>query len=305
MPEPRLSHPPRQLSRFMCEELLYDYVEDRLDSERHTAVTQTLQAQPDLQREYKGLKLAQEYCSQVSKIRIASTQIENLKAVKSLFSLTLERLRYRSWPDVLQWTAQALVISSLVAAAALIIPWSRIERHFTQPKPIMSAGKPVPAAPIVPLTSAPKKPSAKAKSEVVKVKSEVAKTATIKTITTPPIAPPLKGILYRMWMSVPHANKIGAKIRKKIIALGGYKAGKVKLGWHRKAPRGDYFHFILPQKNYEIIINDLKQYGPLAISKTANVRVMPPGKVRIILMVQNLTPPKAKNNGRQQNNNKK
>ncbi len=318
MSEPRLSPPERQLSRFMCEELLYEYAEDRLDAERQKAVSLALQSQPELQNEFASIKLAKEYCSQISKTKISTLQIENLKSAKPIYSLIIERLRYRNWPDLLQWTVQAFVLSSLVAGAALIIPWGRIERRLTQPKSIPSAENVI-KPPSIPDASLPaisvaatkavnstaaitksKKPATKpvikptAKSAIRKAQPQAAAVAA---------APKLKGVLYRMWMAIPHANVVGEIIRHKILTLGGHKAGEVRLGWHRTHPRGVYFHFALPKKHYNTIILFLKKYAQVAISKDPSSRIMPKGEVRIILWVQDLTP-EAKANDRQEKSSK-
>lgn len=296
MTEPRLQSRRRQLSRFMCEELLYEYLQHRLDPERERAVEQTLETHADLQRELDVIKRAEDYCGRLEKIRISTLQIEALKASRSFTSRLTYRLRYRNWPDVLQWTLQAFVLSALVATAALIIPWSSLEHHIerittptkvsVQKAPVATKAAPPATNNVAPKINAP--PTAKIN------KTHVA----ISAVPPKPMPPKLNGVLYRMWMSLPDAYSVGTKVRKKIISLGGHKAGEVQLDWHRPNPVGSYFHFVLPKKNYNSIVQALNKYGPVQIAKTANVRVMPPGEVRIILVINKL-PSKKKSDDQQ------
>ncbi len=303
MPESRLSRPKRQLSRFMCEEMIYDYAEHNLDSERLRALEQSLNGNLELQRELKAIQAADVYCKQMALARISSLQLEKLKSAQSFFSKSMDRLRYRNWPDVIQWTTQALILSALVAVFALIIPWQRVQRNASRFIELNHT-RTVINSPII--ASAPVKTSRVAKPQVVNVSA--AKTSVAAAVKAPPVTtspstptvPKLKGVLYRMWMELPDVDTVAPQVRAKIIQFGGHKAGQVELGWRKVNPSGAYFHFIMPKKNYDDLVKTLGGYGPVRILKTAHQRVMPPGKIRIILWMKE-QPPDSQTNDRANN----
>src|ERR1700733_15043998 len=92
----RLKQPTRQLSKFMCQELLFDYIEGNLDADRRKAVEQTLKQHQDLQVELGLIRAAEIYWDKLALTRISSVQIENLKAVRPGSSKVTETLRYRN-----------------------------------------------------------------------------------------------------------------------------------------------------------------------------------------------------------------
>ena len=309
MPESRLSRPKRQLSRFMCEEMVYDYAEHRLDSERRQAFEQNLNDNLELQRELKAIQAAEAYCKQMALARISSLQLERLKSAESFFSKWMDRLRYRNWPDVIQWTTQALILSALVAIFALIIPWQKVRRNASRFIEL-NHSRAVLNSPVI--ANLPVTANRVAKPQVTNV-STTPKTSAATSMPAPAMqnakssaqavatTPKLKGVLYRMWMQLPDVDTVAPQVRAKIIELGGYKAGQVELGWRKVNPSGAYFHFIMPKKNYDDLIKTLGGYGPVRILKTAHQRVMPPGKIRIILWMKE-QPPDSQTNDRDDTN---
>ncbi len=337
MPEERLNRPKRQLSRFMCEELLYEYAKEKLDKDRKHAVEAGLNSHDDLRRDLDSIRLAMSYCDQISSSRISMLQMERLRATSSPIADSIEQLRYRNWPDVVQWTAQALILSSLVAVFALTLPWQKIERRtaylvqishpsLLSPRNYQDVTRPVSPPSVPPLTnqkataakgtrgptpSAPIKVASNAINANAPKPSTEAQTSSSSFAATLPSnvefidettgAPAnLKGLLYRMLMALPDVDSVAPEVREKILALGGYKAGQVELGWRKVNPSGAYFHFIIPEKNFNALIKTLGGYGPVRILKTAHQRVMPQGKIRIILWMKEQSPEPQSND---QNNN--
>jgi hypothetical protein len=92
-----------------------------------------------------------------------------------------------------------------------------------------------------------------------------------------------KGFVYRAFMSLDNVEDVADEITQKIEDQGGEKAGEVELGW--KKGEGRYYHFAMPEANEEKLMNALRAYGPVRISKDPHPRVMPKGRVRIILWV--------------------
>src|SRR6185312_6421908 len=99
----RIPRKPRQLSRFMCQELLYEYMIQSLDEERQRAVEQHLSYASDLQQELKLMHMADDYCARLAQTHISATHLEELKSVKSAAAIVADRFRWVNWPDALKW----------------------------------------------------------------------------------------------------------------------------------------------------------------------------------------------------------
>lgn len=111
-------------------------------------------------------------------------------------------------------------------------------------------------------------------------------TVVVKDIPEKKVA--LKGFLYRGSLSNDNLDATTPLMRTEIEKLGGEKAGDVELGW-KKTENLRYFHFTLPESNYETLLKTLRYFGPVRISKEAHWRVMPEGKIRIILTVEGVS----------------
>jgi len=68
------------------------------------------------------------------------------------------------------------------------------------------------------------------------------------------------------------------------LSLGGQKAGEVQIGWRK--PDGSYFHFSLEEDKLEELKQFMSSYGPVRFYKDPHWRVMPQGKIRIILWIE-------------------
>ncbi|MCB0351402.1 MAG: hypothetical protein KDD38_09480 [Bdellovibrionales bacterium] len=95
-----------------------------------------------------------------------------------------------------------------------------------------------------------------------------------------------QGFLINILANSKITAKQAAEIREKIIRAGGVKAGQVELGWYKTRPDGHYYHFSMPEKNYEKLIAELSAYSTFQISKNPHTRIMPKGKVRVILFLE-------------------
>jgi hypothetical protein len=96
-----------------------------------------------------------------------------------------------------------------------------------------------------------------------------------------------KGFVYRAFMTLSNLEELGPKITTDVEGLGAQKAGEVELGWKRGT--GRYYHFTMPEANEEKLLERLRAYGPVRISKDPHPRVMPQGQVRFILWVESGT----------------
>ncbi len=296
----RLPTKQRQLSRFMCQEMLYDYMTKALDSDRQKAVEQYLGYAPDLQLEYKQMQLAENYCTQLSRTRISSTHLEELKQVKSLVAIVTDRFRWINWPDALKWATQAFVISFIIAFIGMVIPWWKIDFHFPKSESRMAVVAPTaPTAPVVadaksavadakPEETGASTPAITIHAEPTKPTEAVAMAAVIsaQSAASRPKTVQLQGLIYRLMMTIDKAKELTPEITDKIIKLGAEKAGQVDLGWRKTDPEGSYYHFKMPESSYDELVKTLGAYGPVRIYKNPHERIMPPGEIRIILFIE-------------------
>ena len=93
------------------------------------------------------------------------------------------------------------------------------------------------------------------------------------------------GLVYRGTMKIDELDERTPLIAQQIAELGGRKAGEVELGW-KKENKGSYYHFAMPEENYDKLLEYLHGFGPVRFSKDSHPRVMPQGQIRIILWVE-------------------
>lgn len=159
------------------------------------------------------------------------------------------------------------------------------------------------------------KPEPVAKPEAVATAPEVKKPVAVAVATPTPVPAPLptsvpqqvptstivnetgkevpsaltgaeKGFVYRASLKAPNLDADSLKIKERIEAIGGRKAGQVPLGWKR--PGGSYFHFTIPENQFKEMENILLPYGKIKISRDPHPRVMPKGIIRFILWVEDV-----------------
>ena len=181
-----------------------------------------------------------------------------------------------------------------------------VEDPVQIPQATIAATKPIPSGTIPPLEKLPKVASTPAPSPKPVV---VAKPTLTPVVAAAPVAletpeqvdesaaaavdelsnqqprkeDKAKGFVYRGFMMVSNIEDVSDQIVQQIKELGGAKAGEVELGWKRGTLR--YFHFTLPQSSEERLLELLRAYGPVRISKDPHPRVMPEGQVRFILSI--------------------
>ncbi|MEQ1665345.1 MAG: hypothetical protein ABL927_08230 [Bdellovibrionales bacterium] len=307
-----LERPKRKLTHFMAHELIYDYVSDSLDTDRKRAFDEYLNLHPELNSEIDQIKTTRKYLSHLAKTRISQTHLTELSQIRPLSSIIFEKAKWKNWPDFLRWSVEGFSISIFVAVLAMIIPWDKIKFNVLESKP--PAPKVVVVAPIIkveavskvePLPKVDQNQKVEPAEKVVQPKKVVAEEAPQPSALPPQTAPNQqvvssnlaatyglasknspKGLLYKVMMNLSDANKSSVEIKKQIEALGGTKAGQVELGWRKKNPPGNYFHFALPQGSYQKFLDELGKYGAVRIYKSPHVRIMPEGQIRIILFIE-------------------
>ncbi len=109
--------------------------------------------------------------------------------------------------------------------------------------------------------------------------------ASLKNKIDNDMKPNKQGGLFRGTLVVTDLNQVNGKIRDKIVAVGGQKAGEVELGW-KKNPHMAYYHFTLPENNVEEVKSFLSQFGSLQLQFENHPRLIPVGVKRLIVEVK-------------------
>lgn len=334
----------RKLTPFLCHEMLYDYVTDRLDPDRRAAVHEFIETDKESQALLEAIQFGISYSEMLSQTKLAPDVHERLKESENVISLGRRYSSWSEWPETLRWSITAILISTSIAAAVAIFPWSILPTFKTQRSDFVEVAK-IPTESEDDPVEAHESGEADQGSghEIARDGEETelphgsvaathgsqvsahlahhhddgpghddghghghdsedgsppngntsdAHTATAGVSASQEEASPRqerkeskpKGFVYRAFMTLGDLEEIGPKIADDIRELGGAKAGEVELGWNRGT--GRYYHFSLPEMNEEKILERLRVYGPVRISKDPHPRVMPQGQVRFILWIE-------------------
>jgi hypothetical protein len=288
----------QSLSRFICQELLYEFVSGRLDPERQKAVDSYLETCRDSQRELECLKKGLMYSLVAAKTQVSPELHAALLSFepqwKKTFSAWTERFSTTGWKVL----PHVFLLSLLVLAVMAGRPWIRaphfedlVQQLKTEPDIVSPPADVKIDSPALtqPVEMHPA-PTPLAVPNPVKEPPTVAKAE--PTVTTPmPMPEPeekktvYEGQLTRGDLEVEDFANTWPAIRDKVVALGGKAAGNVELGWQRRKGES-YFHFSLPESNQGELELFLKTFGPVRFSTESHPRVMPEGQIRIILTVK-------------------
>lgn len=360
MKQEPLSKNRRKLSRFLCQEMLYDFISHRLDPDRTEAVREFIETDEQVREEFECVQQGIRYAEDLSRTPVTPALIERLKFSELPSKRILNKILWTNWPPAVRLGTEALVISAFVAVVMSTLPWQKIsvfrrdkskQIEITQVearKKIVSddvevaEGEKQPEAtpppadvskddlantslaaqaaledegsddheePVKPpvLTPNPREKTAARLEPAKETKVAAAKeddqgkppSANLAPGATPvPVdsqanedaqtAESLKGkpkgFVYKAFMKLNNLDDMTPQIADIIRNLGGQRAGEVELGWRRDS--GSYYHFTLPESNYQELLNSLKTFGPVQIFKESHRRVMPAGKIRFILWVE-------------------
>lgn len=308
-----------RMTRFLAQELLYDYNEGLLDERRADEMREFLKGDRETQRELEQLKRALQYTSLAASVETSPGLHRALVNFAPQWQKRLQSWTLWSYQRGWRYLPYIFVAVTMILGIAVIRPWQRPAKQevtlaeqvkkepdllpktvdtsastavITNPVPSpLPASQPVakntevmrpltPANPVEP-PAAPATPAVTPKEVTHNQKlSEAAKNEENEPATSN-----MRGSLTRGTMTVSDFHDSWPAIRDKIEALGGAPAGNVELGWLR-TPKESYFHFSLPESNYKELQLFLSTFSPVRFTTERHPRVMPKGQIRIILTVK-------------------
>lgn len=288
-----LARPNRDLSDFVAHELLLDYCEGRLDSDRHKAIEKMIKENPEIKEKVMQMKSALDFCQSLSALQFSEKFLHESASHKGRIHGVLHRLSWSSWPDSLRWSSEAFLISCFVALLFFATPWGEIleSRKIFQTRLLTSSKTSV--VPKVQPVGAPavqvveKEPEAK-RPEPTQAAPIVAAAPSPTQAPQPTTKPKPKAAttsyLHRVIMKSANIKAKTPALVAKLKQMGAAKAGQVEIGWRKE--NGNYFHFTIPDQNYNELIKLLSQYGAVRVYKNPHPRVLAENTMRFIVWIE-------------------
>ena len=87
----------RQLSEFLCREMLYDFAVGDLDAARIKAIELSIKEYPELETEFQSLKQGLSYSQTMSQVQVPPDFLETVLLDKSILEKTTDLLKMHKW----------------------------------------------------------------------------------------------------------------------------------------------------------------------------------------------------------------
>lgn len=302
----------QELSCFFVRELFPLKTESGsgLDTHRIQKIETLLAACKKCRDYYSKLEKARATVIDLAGTKPSPAMISYLKEEHHFWKDTLAAWGWKRWPSTLKWAVELSVTTTVLILTVHYFPWLRLARTVQNMRPaapvVVTAQTPEPA-PVKIQTSETPGPEVQAQmqaqptespgliAKVTPISKEEASDAetTAKEEENPQTAgvvakeseQKMLGFVWRGSLKVDELNdEVADHVSKVIRDLGGTKAGQVELGWRRGKQR--YYHFILPEDNYEKFLSVLNELGIVQLTQERHQRTIRPGHMRIIMTVE-------------------
>jgi hypothetical protein len=295
----------KKLTRFRCQELLYELLSGRLDADKRAQVEAFLQEDRDSQRELERLDRGLTYAQQAATVEVASELSAALEDFEPPWKRTL--WKWTLWSSQRGWKYLPYAFLAAALAAGLIVtkPWQAARTEIIlaeQPRTEPAAAKPMPESQVIsprkrptPLIPDEPPPENTAQPGVSQIGESIfgpvlplsplapAESSVAAKVEDP--APEPAGWVYRSTMEVGDFTQTWNAIRDKIEEMDGKAATDEELAVLRRGNEAR-FNFSLPESKRDDLLEYLKTFGPVRFNKVHDPRVMPDGEIRIILTVK-------------------
>lgn len=312
----------RKLSCFFARELFPLYLEKRLDAPRVSQVDEHLRGCQDCSNLFSKIRGAEKLLSELSSTEPNPELVTYLKKESHFWQDLLGRFAWKRWPGTVKWAAELCVVAAALVVTIHLFPWLNLARSLQSIKtesPVADTKAPMDdvgtaqmaqdeidgSAPPVKMAEGPQvdpppfigpqlpagyvppkpKPTAAPPVQVAAGEGESDPDEMSPENEKPGASARTTGYVWRGSLKVPAVgDELAESIKKAIVDLGGKKAGKVDLGWHRGTDR--YYHFILPEQNYDKLLSRLNEEGLVELTKEKHPRVIKSGYMRIIMTLE-------------------
>ncbi|MBX2987906.1 MAG: hypothetical protein KF802_08405 [Bdellovibrionaceae bacterium] len=124
----------RTVSDFFAEEMLYDYLSERLDEERRTAVEKVLAENRDLKKDLDKISQGQRYAESLKALRVPPAALEAIDEPDTYMSVLLKKTNYERWPLTVKWGMEALIVLSALLIVLVVVPWDQALKFGLSPR---------------------------------------------------------------------------------------------------------------------------------------------------------------------------
>lgn len=123
----------RVISDFVTQELLYDYVVNKLDRERTKAVEAQLENSKELKADLEKIKNGLRYARSLSKIGASDEIVQKIQVPTSYIDVILAKANFDKWPQGLKWGLESLAVAIAITIIAIAVPWEKaLKINFSQ-----------------------------------------------------------------------------------------------------------------------------------------------------------------------------
>lgn len=118
----------RELTPFIAQEMLYDYVTGQLDDERKSAVETHLRDSREAQSDVTKIKAGIAYAEKLAHTRVQVHVLDEINEPETYLSVVLKKTNFDRWPLTVKWGLEALVVISVLIVTLIAVPWERALR---------------------------------------------------------------------------------------------------------------------------------------------------------------------------------
>ncbi|MDZ4678654.1 MAG: zf-HC2 domain-containing protein [Oligoflexia bacterium] len=309
----------RKLSCFFSRELFPLYIEEQLDNARREQVEVHLKECQLCLDVFERVKKNRKILIELSETKCSAEVVTFLQKEHHFWSDFIARYGWSKWNSNLKWAAELCFVAIALAATIHLFPWLNLAKSLQGFRPGIPKTIPItppvsgtdveidtdtagvgspPVALVQPFIGPQLPPDGKlSPSEKLPTVVAVVKPAPVAGVVSEsemgeesPISDmaqqKMAGFVWRGAVQFDVLSpEVAEQITKSIIALGATKAGKVDLGWIRGTQF--YYHFILPDENYEKVLSVINAHGGIVdVKKEKHPRVVKKGYMRIIMTLE-------------------
>ena len=315
----------RNLSEFMCIEMLYDYKSGKLDALRQQAVEEGLQNSPRVREELRKLSIGMTYCEKLKMTTVTEPLVDYIMTQPKPTEKAISKFKWNGLPQPVRWAFEAVVVAIAISLFVTQMPelfrgsGKKEDSGFVVKKfdlkPMDSkidVAKTVAKQPETPkdVAPAPVAGSAPTQASTTPVPAPAPTTAPVQApvpsvvATAPVVSPipaPTPAAVAKTEEKTKPAKKGNAYLYRMVLRSDNVdqvtpsvtqlikSLGGEKAGEVELGWRrkgGSYYHFSLPKANNQAFQDALKKFGQFSIVKSPHPRVMPEDTERFILWIE-------------------
>ncbi|MCC6277841.1 MAG: hypothetical protein IT289_08015 [Oligoflexia bacterium] len=299
------------VSCFFVKESLPLYMAGRLKPSRFESIQAHLKTCKTCASELRSRELAKVALEQLAHTTCSKEVLQFLKEEHTFWKDFRSKYGWAKWSSNAKWAAELALVGVALAVTVNVFPWLNLARTFkhvnlqrewenrfgksevgekpvAENQPLGQETLPVygPQLPPGGLPTPKPHPAVELAAHDKPAPPTNPVTAEEEGQNDQTPAKAQKGFVWRGSLRVDTVTpELIEKLKKQVVDLGGTKAGKVDLGW-RNEKNQPYYHFIIPQSNYDKFLGIINTEGYAELKKENHPRVIKQGYMRIIMIIE-------------------